>query len=65
LLCTLSDQHKWSAFINYVGFTVSEKLDDEELFSKQSKYAEKSVKIAVGLFVAVMLYSLYVLVFDN
>jgi hypothetical protein len=44
---------------------VSDKLDNEELFSKQSKHAEKTVRIAVGLFVAIMLYSLYVLVFDN
>jgi len=46
-------------------FTLSDKLDDEELFSQQSKHAEKAVRIAVGLFVAVMLYSLYVLIFDN
>lgn len=41
------------------------KFDEEKLFARQNKKAERAMKIVVGVFVAAILYTLYVLVFDD
>ena len=44
---------------------MGDQFDEEKLFVRQKAQAERAMKIVVGIFAAVLLYTLYVLVFDD
>jgi hypothetical protein len=44
---------------------MDDKFDEEKLFAHHKKQTEQAMKIVVALVAAVLLYTLYVLVFDD
>ena len=44
---------------------LNDKFDEEKLFARHKRQAERAMKIVVALLVAVFLYSLYFLLSDD